>query len=109
MIESSRMARLVDYFQVIGIAGFREYSESKMAPPCRREHVGEREVLLLQVPGSRWCDQILGGFELPDEPNEYEAIRPICKHGSTDNRLLSSTLRIGCESNDTDSLESFEE
>ena len=88
------MARLVDFLQLIGIAGFRRNPQSEMAPSRCRQHVGEGEVLLVAVPRWRFCNQILGRRELSHEPKNYEGIGPVCKHGCTNNGLLSSTLRF---------------
>ena len=94
MIESARMARLLDFLQLIAITGLGENSESEMAPSRCRQHIGKGESRFPPVPGSRFSNKVLGGRGLLHKPKDYEGIGPVCKHGSTNNRLLFSALRF---------------
>ena len=84
MVESARGARVVDFFQLIDLAGLRRNSQGEMTPASRGQHVGKGKGLLLAVPGSRVCDEVLCGKELPHEPDYHKGICPVGKHRSTD-------------------------
>jgi len=94
MIECAFGVRVGDFFQLIDLGGFRRNSQGEMTPSSRTQHVGKGEGLLLAVPGSRVCDEVLCGRQLPHEPKYYKAVRPVGKHGGTDDRVLSATLRF---------------
>jgi hypothetical protein len=95
MVESARVARVVDFSQLIDLAGLRRNSQGQMTSSSRSQHVREGEGLLAAVPGSRVCDEISCGRELAHEPDYHKGVCPVGKHGGTDNRVFPATLRFG--------------
>lgn len=67
-----------------------------MTPSGCGKHVGKGEGLLLAVPGSWVCHEVLCGRELSDEPDYHKGVCPVGKHRSTDHRVFSATLRFSC-------------
>jgi hypothetical protein len=92
MLESARTARLMDYFQLIGFAGFRRNSQGEVTPSCGCEHVGKGEVFLVAVPWSWIGDEGSCFGELAHEPKDDKTVGPVRKHRGTNDRVLLTTL-----------------
>ncbi len=94
MVDSVRMARLVDFWRRIDFAGLRRNSEGEMAPSGSSEHVGKGEVLLLPIPGGRIGNEVLCRRELLHEPKDHEGVGPVGKHRGANDRSFLATLRV---------------
>lgn len=92
MFESALITRLVDFSQLIDIAGLRRNSHREVTPSCRRQHIGKCETLFLTVPWSRVRRQLSCADELPYEPEDYKGVAPLNKHWRVYNRKLSTAL-----------------